>query len=86
MAANVLDRIEQAEALLSVGVIGRDRKEVGFLVQTAFKKYNAAKQCEQPPGELCPPPRNQPAWKDGFGFAGISVVAAIADAADSADP
>lgn len=40
-------RIEQTEALLAVGVIGRDRKEVGVLVQTAFKKYNAAKQCEE---------------------------------------
>jgi hypothetical protein len=33
--------------LLAVGVVGRDRKEVGVLVQTAFKKYNAAKQCEE---------------------------------------
>jgi hypothetical protein len=39
------DRIEQTEALLAVGIIGRDRKEVGVLVQTAFKKYNAAMQC-----------------------------------------
>ncbi|KAK0722024.1 hypothetical protein B0T26DRAFT_739345 [Lasiosphaeria miniovina] len=37
------DWIEQTEALLAVGVIGRDRKEVGVLVQVAFKKYNAAK-------------------------------------------
>ncbi|KAL2261819.1 hypothetical protein VTK26DRAFT_3233 [Humicola hyalothermophila] len=41
------DWIEQTEALLSVGVIGRNRKEVGLLVQTAFKKYNAAKECEE---------------------------------------
>ncbi|KAK4171578.1 hypothetical protein QBC36DRAFT_339694 [Triangularia setosa] len=41
------DWIEQTEALLSVGVIGRDRKEVGLLVQVAFKKYNAAKECEE---------------------------------------
>ncbi|KAK4125983.1 hypothetical protein N657DRAFT_654459 [Parathielavia appendiculata] len=41
------DWIEQTEALLAVGVIGRDRKEVGVLVQMAFKKYNAAKQCEE---------------------------------------
>jgi hypothetical protein len=40
-------RIEQTEALLAVGVIGRDRKEVGVLVETAFKKYNAARQCEE---------------------------------------
>ncbi|KAK4146077.1 uncharacterized protein C8A04DRAFT_10084 [Dichotomopilus funicola] len=41
------DWIEQTEALLAVGVLGRDRKEVGVLVQTAFRKYNAAKQCEE---------------------------------------
>ncbi|KAK0653299.1 hypothetical protein QBC41DRAFT_332486 [Cercophora samala] len=41
------DWIEQTEALLTVGVIGRDRKEVGLLVQVAFKKYNAAKECEE---------------------------------------
>jgi hypothetical protein len=42
-----LNRIEQTEALLAVGVIGRNRKEVGLLVQVAFKKYNAAKECEE---------------------------------------
>ncbi|KAK3390787.1 hypothetical protein B0H63DRAFT_123303 [Podospora didyma] len=41
------DWIEQTEALLAVGVIGRDRKEVGYLVQVAFKKYNAAKASEE---------------------------------------
>lgn len=41
------NRIEQTEALLAVGVIGRNRKEVGVLVQSAFRKYNAAKQCEE---------------------------------------
>lgn len=41
------NRIEQAEAQLSVGVIGRDRTEVGSLVQLAFKKYNEAKECEE---------------------------------------
>lgn len=51
-------RIEQTEALLAVGVIGRDRKEVGLLVQTAFKKYNAAKHCEESnlPENYVPPP------------------------------
>ncbi|AEO66622.1 uncharacterized protein THITE_2046074 [Thermothielavioides terrestris NRRL 8126] len=43
----LVDWIEQTEALLAVGVIGRDRKEVGVLVETAFKKYNAARQCEE---------------------------------------
>ena len=40
------DWIEETEALLAAGVIGKDRKEVGTLVETAFKKYNAAQQCE----------------------------------------
>ncbi|CAN8099101.1 unnamed protein product [Discula destructiva] len=34
------DWIEETEALLSVGVLGRNRKEVGLLVEVAFKKYN----------------------------------------------
>jgi hypothetical protein len=37
------DWIEETEALLAVGVIGRDRREAGMLVESAFKKYNAAK-------------------------------------------
>lgn len=41
------DWIEETEALLAVGVIGRDRKEVGSLVEMAFKKYNAAKASEE---------------------------------------
>ena len=41
------DWIEQTEALLAVGVIGRNRKEVGLLVQVAFKKYNAARLSEE---------------------------------------
>lgn len=41
------DWIEQTEALLAVGVIGRDRKEVGLLVQVAFVKYNEAKASEE---------------------------------------
>ncbi|KAK0715111.1 hypothetical protein B0H67DRAFT_487615 [Lasiosphaeris hirsuta] len=41
------DWIEQTEALLTVGVIGKDRKEVGLLVQIAFVKYNAAKASEE---------------------------------------
>ncbi|KAK3398266.1 hypothetical protein B0T20DRAFT_479032 [Sordaria brevicollis] len=41
------DWIEQTEALLAVGVIGRNRKEVGLLVQVAFKKYNAVRQSEE---------------------------------------
>ncbi|KAJ4394224.1 hypothetical protein N0V93_003441 [Gnomoniopsis smithogilvyi] len=35
------DWIEETESLLSVGIIGRNRKEVGVLVEVAFKKYNA---------------------------------------------
>lgn len=41
------DWIEETEALLAVGVIGRDRKEVGLLVEMAFKRYNAAKASEE---------------------------------------
>jgi hypothetical protein len=41
------DWIEETEALLAVGIIGRDRKEVGLLVEIAFKKYNAAKASEE---------------------------------------
>ncbi len=41
------DWIEETEALLAVGVIGRDRKETGLLVEVAFKKYNAAKASEE---------------------------------------
>ncbi|KAJ1305067.1 hypothetical protein OPQ81_000107 [Rhizoctonia solani] len=33
--------IEETESLLALGVIGRDRKEVGLLVETAFRRYNA---------------------------------------------
>lgn len=34
--------IEETEALLALGIIGGDRKEVGMLIETAFRKYNAA--------------------------------------------
>lgn len=43
----IQDWIEETEALLAVGVIGRDRREVGLLVEVAFKKYNAAKASEE---------------------------------------
>ena len=41
------DWIEETESLLAVGVVGRDRKEAGLLVEVAFKKYNAAKASEE---------------------------------------
>ncbi|KAI1418849.1 hypothetical protein F5Y12DRAFT_780955 [Xylaria sp. FL1777] len=41
------DWIEETEALLAVGIIGRNRKEVGLLVESAFKRYNAAKASEE---------------------------------------
>ncbi|GAP82776.1 putative c6 transcription protein [Rosellinia necatrix] len=41
------DWIEETEALLAVGVVGRDRREVGLLVESAFKRYNAAKASEE---------------------------------------
>lgn len=34
--------IEETESLLALGIIGGDRKEVGMLIETAFRKYNAA--------------------------------------------
>ncbi|CAK7204003.1 hypothetical protein SEUCBS139899_006754 [Sporothrix eucalyptigena] len=37
----VQDWIEETDALLVAGVVGRDRREVGLLVETAFQKYNA---------------------------------------------
>ena len=40
------DWIEETEALLAVGVIGRNRREAGLLVESAFKRYNAAKSSE----------------------------------------
>lgn len=43
----IQDWIEETESLLSVGIIGRNRKEVGLLVEEAFKKYNAAKSNEE---------------------------------------
>jgi hypothetical protein len=41
------DWIEETDALLAVGVLGRNRREVGYLVELAFKKYNAAKASEE---------------------------------------
>ncbi|KAI1268028.1 hypothetical protein F5Y18DRAFT_424339 [Xylariaceae sp. FL1019] len=37
----LLDWLEETDALLANGVIGRDKTEVGALVQHAFRKYNA---------------------------------------------
>ncbi|KAI0469699.1 hypothetical protein GGR56DRAFT_668497 [Xylariaceae sp. FL0804] len=41
------DWIEETEALLQVGVIGRDEREVGLLVESAFRRFNAAKANEE---------------------------------------
>lgn len=41
------DWIEETEALLSTGINGRDRREIGVLVQSAFRKYNSAKLSEE---------------------------------------
>lgn len=35
------DWIEETEAMISVGILGRSRKDVGGLVEQAFRKYNA---------------------------------------------
>lgn len=41
------DWIEETDALLATGIIGRDRMEVGVLVESAFRKYNSAKLSEE---------------------------------------
>ncbi|KAK1771466.1 hypothetical protein QBC33DRAFT_591779 [Phialemonium atrogriseum] len=41
------DWIEETDALLAAGVVGRDRGEIGCLVELVFKKYNAAKAGEE---------------------------------------
>ncbi|KAI0479539.1 hypothetical protein GGR56DRAFT_635564 [Xylariaceae sp. FL0804] len=41
------DWIEETEALLAVGVIGCNEREVGLLVETAFRRYNAAKLSDE---------------------------------------
>ncbi|OAA61812.1 hypothetical protein SPI_04671 [Niveomyces insectorum RCEF 264] len=41
------DWIEETDALLATGIIGRNRKEVGMLVESAFKKYNAVLASEE---------------------------------------
>lgn len=33
--------IEETESLLALGIIGRDRREIGLLIETAFRRYNA---------------------------------------------
>ncbi|KAI1813736.1 hypothetical protein GGS20DRAFT_552164, partial [Poronia punctata] len=38
------DWIEETEAMIAVGVIGRDRRDVGILVECAFKQFNAARR------------------------------------------
>lgn len=39
--------IEETEALIATGINGRDRKEIGVLVQSAFRKYNSARMSEE---------------------------------------
>ena len=43
----VQDWIEETDSLLLSGVVGRDRAEVGLLIETAFKKYNAVLASEE---------------------------------------
>ncbi|KAI1173663.1 hypothetical protein F4777DRAFT_431512 [Nemania sp. FL0916] len=38
---NLVDWLEETDALLAEGVIGRDKTEVGALIKHAFRKYNA---------------------------------------------
>ncbi|KAH8901364.1 hypothetical protein GQ53DRAFT_740337 [Thozetella sp. PMI_491] len=48
--------IEETDTLLALGVIGRDRTEVGVLIQTAYRKYNSSEENEETnqPGALIP--------------------------------
>ena len=46
------DWIEETEALLAVAIIGRNRREVGMLVESAFKRYNAVKSSELNQSEM----------------------------------
>lgn len=39
--------LEETDSLLEGGVLGRNRQEVDQLVETAFRKYNAALACEE---------------------------------------
>ncbi|KAJ4415766.1 hypothetical protein N0V82_007128 [Gnomoniopsis sp. IMI 355080] len=39
--------VEETEALLVTGIIGRDNRDIGVLVESAFKKYNSAKLSEE---------------------------------------
>lgn len=39
--AKLKDWIEETEAMISVGILGKSRKDVGVLVEQAFRKYNA---------------------------------------------
>lgn len=39
--------VEETEALLATGVIGRGNRDVGVLVESAFKKFNSAKLSEE---------------------------------------
>lgn len=39
--------LEETEALLVTGIIGRDNRDIGVLVESAFKKYNSAKLSEE---------------------------------------
>ncbi|KAK7748770.1 hypothetical protein SLS53_000794 [Cytospora paraplurivora] len=41
------DWIEETDALLATGIIGRNRKEVGVLVESVFRKYNSVKLSEE---------------------------------------
>lgn len=38
------DWIEETEALLAMGIIGRDNSEVGVLVESAYRKYESAQK------------------------------------------
>lgn len=55
------DWIEETEALLATGIIGRDNKEIGVLVESAFRKYESAQKSVENnrPDNYVPDPGSQ---------------------------
>lgn len=60
--------IEETEALLVTGIIGRDNRDIGVLVESAFKKYNSAKLSEENnrPDNYVPDPGSTDLKKKAF--------------------
>lgn len=63
------DWIEETEALLVTGVIGRDNKDIGVLVESAFRKYDSAQLSAENnrPDNYVPDPGSSSHPKKGSG-------------------